>query len=341
MKAFAIDGYDKPLHEVDQPTAAPGVGQVAIRVHAAGVNHADERARAGEFKALFPLTFPAVLGGELSGEVMNVGPDVEGFTIGDRVYAYTGVGKVGAFAEEVVIDASVVAHAPKSVSLVEASALPVGALTAWQSLVDMAHLSAGQSVLVHGGAGGVGSLTIQLAKHLGATVVTTASSKNADFVRSLGADLVIDYRAEDFVDVLAERPVDVVLDTQGGETLKKSLEVLRPGGLAIGISGPPDVPFAEHIGANVVVKNALRLVSAPLRKRARSLGVDYRFLFIDPDGDALCQVAALVDEGVLTPNVDRVLPFEQTPAALAQVVAGGTRGKVLVTTHHDEVTTHA
>lgn len=341
MKAFTIDGYDAPLHEVDLLHTPPGTGQVAIRLIAAGVNHADERARKGEFKALFPLTFPAVLGGELSGEVTGVGHDVEGFAIGDKVYAYTGVGKVGAFAEEVVVDAAAVAHAPSSIPTVEAAALPVGALTAWQALVDMAHLTTGQTILVHGGAGGVGSLTIQLAKHLGATVATTASSKNADFVRSLGADIVIDYRTEEFVDVLADHPVDVVLDTQGGETLKKSLEVLRPGGVAIGISGPPDAPFAEHVGANIVVKNALRLVSTPIRKRARSLGVTYRFLFIDPDGNALREIAALVDDGVLTPNVDRVLPFEQTPQALKQVLAGGTRGKVIVTTDHNEVAPNA
>lgn len=341
MKAFAIDGYDAPLHEVELPAVAPGTGQVAIRLVAAGVNHADERTRKGEFKALFPLKFPAVLGGELSGEVTSIGAGVEGFAVGDQVYAYTGVGEVGVFAQEVVIDADAVAHAPSSVSSVDAAALPVGALTAWQALVDMAHLQAGQTILVHGGAGGVGSLTIQLAKHLGATVATTASSKNVDFVRALGADIVIDYRTEDFVDVLADHPVDIVLDTQGGDTLKKSLEVLRPGGWAIGISGPPDVPFAERVGANVVVKSALRLVSAPIRKRARSRGATYRFLFISPDGDALRQIAALVDDGILTPNIDRILPFDQTPEALERVVAGGTRGKVLVTTDDDEVTTHA
>lgn len=335
MQAFTIDSYGSSLTATSLPAPEPGPGQIAVRTAAAGVNHADERTRTGEFKALFPLTLPATLGGEMSGTVSAVGDGVTQFSVGDEVYAYTGFARTGAFAETVVIDADAAAPKPSGVTMTEAAALPVGALTAWQALVDLAGVEAGQTVLVHGGAGGVGSLTIQLAKHLGATVATTASAKNAEFVRALGADIVIDHRSEDFVERLADQPVDVVVDTQGGDVLDDSLAVLRPGGIAIGLSGPPDVDFADEVGANFVVKNVLRVASAPVRRRARSHGVRYRFLFIHPDGAALRTIARLVDDGVLTANVGTVMPFEQTPAALERVVAGDGRGKVVVTTTPD------
>lgn len=224
------------------PLPAPGPRQVLVRMVAAGVNHADERTRAGEFKAVFPLTLPQAMGGELSGEVVAVGEQVTEVTVGDEVYAYTGVIAMGTFAEVVAVDVDALAPKPASTDLVEAASLPVVALTAWQALVEMGHLQRGQRVLVHGGSGGVGSVAIQLAKHLGATVVTTASAGNADFVRELGADEVIDYRTEDFVARLAGKPVDLVLDTQGGDTTTKSLQVLRPGGTVIGIAGTRPTP---------------------------------------------------------------------------------------------------
>ncbi|WP_211336598.1 alpha/beta fold hydrolase [Luteococcus japonicus] len=188
---------------------------------------------------------------------------------------------------------------------------------------------------MHGGSGGVGSATIQLAKHLGATVATTASSRHADFVRSLGADQVIDYRSQDFVAELAEAPVGLVLDTQGGETTSRSFEVLRPGGLVVGIAGPPDPALADQAGAPLPVKLALGALSARLRAKAKKLGVRYRFLFIEPDGRALATIAGLVDEGVLRPVVDRILPFEQTLDVMQQMLDGGTPGKVLVATDLD------
>ncbi|MFC6360373.1 NADP-dependent oxidoreductase [Luteococcus peritonei] len=303
-----------------------------VRMTAAGVNHADERSRTGEFKLLFKPSLPAVAGGELSGEVTAVGEGVTGFAIGDEVIAYTGVVRMGAFAEYAVIDETALAHAPRTVPLVEAAALPVVGLTAWQALVTLGQVKPGQRVLIHGGSGGVGSITIQLAKHLGAVVVTTVSGRNADLVRELGADEVIDYRTEDFVERLAGNPVDLVLDTQGGQTTTRSLEVLRPGGLVVGIAGTPDPAMADQAGAPLPVKLALTALSARLRRRARRLGVTYRFLFIEPDGEALTTLVGLVDQGVLKPVVDRVLPFSETLDAVQQVLDGGTRGKVLVST---------
>lgn len=335
MKAFVMTRYGAPFQEVESPRPTPGPGQVLVRMAAAGINHADDRARQGEFKALFKPTLPSVAGGELSGTVVELGDGVSSVPVGDEVFAYTGVVRMGAFAEYAVVDAEALALAPRSVSLTEAASLPVVALTAWQALVTLGKVQPGQRVLVHGGSGGVGSVTIQLAKHLGATVVTTASGRNADFVRELGADEVIDYRSQDFVAELADAPVDLVLDTQGGETTSRSFEVLRPGGLVVGIAGTPDPALADQAGAALPVKLALTVLSARLRAKAKKLGVSYRFLFIEPDGQALRTIAGLVDDGVLQPVVDRVLPFGQTLEAMRQMLDGGTRGKVLVTTGRD------
>lgn len=338
MKAFILEKYGTPFRETSMPRPTPTRGQVLVHVAAAGVNPADERSRKGEFKLLFHPRLPGVAGGELSGEIIAVGEGVSDFAVGDSVIAYTGVEAMGAYAEFAAVDETALAHAPESVSLVEAAALPVAALTAWQALVMLGHVQPGQRVLVHGGAGGVGSITIQLAKHLGATVVTTASEVNADFVRKLGADEVIDYRNDDFVDELAGNPVDLVLDTQGGETTTRSLEVLRPGGLVVGIAGTPDPGLAEQAAAPLPVALALRAMSAGLRRRARQLGVGYTFLFVEPDGNTLKRLVELVDAGALMPVVDRVLPLQHTLEAMQQVIAGGRRGKVLVTTRPNAVT---
>ena len=339
MKAFVLEKYGRPLRAVDMPVAEPGPRQVLVRMIASGVNHADERTRTGEFKAVFRLDLPKVMGGELSGEVVAVGSQVTELAVGDQVYGYTGVVAMGTWAEFVVVDADALAPAPRSISMAQAASLPVVALTAWQSLVTIGRLQPGQTVLVHGGAGGVGSAVIQLAKHLGATVATTASS--ADTVRQLGADIIIDYRSEDFVQRLAETPVDIVVDTQGGEITSRSFQVLRPGGIVVGIAGTPDPSLADQAGAGPLVKVALSALSLKVRRQASKLGVRYRFLFIEPDGEALRTIAGLVDDGVIQPVVDRILPFDQTLAALDQLLAGGTRGKVLVTTSEQEVTTHA
>lgn len=338
MLGFALEKYGAALREVSMPIPEAGPRQVLVKMTAAGVNHADERMRAGEFKALFRPSLPAVAGGELSGEVVAVGERVTEVAVGDRVYAYTGAVEMGAFAEFAAVNVDALAPVPSSTDLVAAAALPVVALTAWQALVEIGQLQPGQRVLVHGGSGGVGSLAIQLAKHIGAEVVTTVSARNADFVRELGADQVIDYRSQDFTEVLRGAPVDLVLDTQGGAVTGRSLEVVRRGGTVVGIAGTPDPDLADQVGAGPLVKAALAAVSWRLRRRARALGVTYRFLFIEPDGQALRRIAELVDAGVLRPIVDRVLPLGQTLQALEQVAAGGTRGKVLVTTDPQQVT---
>lgn len=337
MKAFVMDSYGQPLSLVDMDKPAPASHEVLVRMVAAGVNHADERTRAGEFKAIFRLGLPKVMGGEFSGEIVAVGDSVVGFSPGDRVFGYTGVVGMGTWAEFIVVDAKALAHVPASIPLVDAAALPVVTLTAWHALVTLGRVKPGHTVLVHGGAGGVGSAVIQLAKHLGATVATTVSARSCDSVRALGADIVIDYRSEDFVAKLVGTPIDIVIDTQGGDVTSRSLRVLRRGGIVIGIAGTPDPHLADQAGAGRVIKTALTILSARVRWQARRLGVRYRFLFIEPDGTALAAIAKLVDDGIVRPIIDRVLPFDDTDAALDQLLAGPHDGKILVTTSPDAV----
>lgn len=311
MKAVVLGRYGTALRQVDIPEPEVGDHEVLVQVSTVGINHADERLRSGEFKQIFPYNLPMVIGGEFSGTVVATGSQVQEFAPGMEVFAYADLARMGAYAQHVVIDQHYLAQKPRDVTLTEAAALPVNGLTAWNALVEMGQVGPGQFVLIHGGSGGVGSAAIQLAKHLGAKVATTASAANADFVRQLGADVVIDYRTEDFATQLAD--VDLVLDTQGGEVLQKSLTVLRPGGRVIGVTGPPDPAFAAQVSAAPIVKAAIRGLSFRIRRKARQLGVHYQFLFIQPNGDQLRQVARLVDEGVISPFVGQVFPFEHIP----------------------------
>jgi NADPH:quinone reductase-like Zn-dependent oxidoreductase len=249
--------------------------------------------------------------------------------VGDEVYARPRDLRIGTFAEYIAIDRDDLAPKPASLTLHEAAAVPLVSLAAWQALVDRAHVQPGQKVLVHAGSGGLGSTVIQLAKHLGASVATTASGENAELVRSLGADVVVDYKKEEFADVLSG--YDVVLDSLGGENLEKSLTVLKPGGQAIGVTGPPDPGFAKQLGAPKFMGVVMALLSRKIRKQARKLGVNYSFLFMQPNGGQLHELACLYDAGHLRPLIDRTFPFEQTVEALAYVEQGRANGKVVIT----------
>lgn len=328
MKAFVITRYKDKLREAEVPEPVVGDRDVLVRVEAAGVNQLDEKIRAGEFKQILPYGFPLILGNDVAGTVVGVGADVRGFATGDRVYARPGKDRIGTFAERIAVAETDLAPAPSSLSFVEAGSLPLVALTAWQALAERGDVGPGQRVLIHAGAGGVGSIAVQLAKHLGAHVATTASAANADFVRELGADTVIDYRSQDFEQVL--NGYDLVLDSLGGRNLERSLRVLRPGGRAIGISGPPDPDFAREIGLNPLLRLAITGLSARIRRQARKLGVTYEFLFMRADGDQLRRISALVDTGELRPVVGRVFPFERTPQALQELAEGGVRGKAVI-----------
>lgn len=328
MTAFIVDAYTHPMREADVATPTVGDHDVLVRVHAASVNQLDAGIRDGRFRQILPYRLPLILGNDLAGVVVEVGAKVDRFAPGDEVYGRPDKDRIGTFAEFNAVDQRDLAAKPASITMEEAASLPLVALTAWQALVGIGDVQPGQKVLIHAGAGGVGSIAIQLAKHLGAVVATTVSASNADYVRGLGADTVIDYRSQDFEREL--RDVDVVLDSLGGENLEKSIRVVRPGGRIVGIAGPPDPDFARELGAGLPVRVAMRALSSGVRRRARRRNVDYSFLFMRADGAQLEQITELVDAGVIQPQVGRIFPFRETPQALAALERGGIRGKVVV-----------
>jgi NADPH:quinone reductase-like Zn-dependent oxidoreductase len=330
MEAFVLERYGKKraLKMADVPTPQLREDEALVEVHAAGVNLIDSKIRDGEFKLFLPYKFPLVLGHDVAGVVVKVGPRVRQFKVGDEVYARPDDLRIGTFAQYVPVKEASLALKPKNLSMEEAASVPLVALTAWQALVERANLKKGQKVFIQAGSGGVGTVAIQLAKHLGAIVATTTSAANIELVQSLGADVVIDYRTQDFEQIL--RDYDVVLNSQDGKTLDKSLRVLKAGGKLISISGPPDPAFAKVSGAPGFVKLVMRLLSFGIRGRARRRGVDYSFLFMHADGRQLREIARLIEADVLRPVLDRVVPFEQTNEAMAYVEAGRAKGKVVI-----------
>src|SRR2546423_5621504 len=245
MKAFVVERYGKNdgVRFGEMPEPELRHADVLVRVHAAGVNVLDSKIRDGEFKLILPYRLPLILGNDVAGVVVRVGSNVRRFKLGDEVYARPNKDRIGAFAEFISMNEDDVAIKPKALTMEEAASIPLVGLTAWQALIERANLKPGQKVLIHAGSGGVGTFAIQLAKHLGASVATTASATKTDVVNSLGADVVIDYRKQAFETILHD--YDVVLDTVGGETLDKSLQVLKPGGTVISVAGPPDPAFAK------------------------------------------------------------------------------------------------
>lgn len=328
MKAFVVSKYKAGLRMAEVPEPTVGEHDVLIRVEAAGLNQLDEKIRLGEFKQILPYPLPLVLGHDLAGTVLQVGMNVRGFKPGDEVFARPRKERIGTFAERIAVHEADLALKPASLSMAEAGSLPLVALTAWQALVERGKVEPGQKVLIHAGAGGVGSLAVQLAKHLGATVAATASAANAEFVRGLGADVVIDYRNEDFEEILSG--YDLVLDSLGGQNLEKSLRILKPGGVAIGIAGPPDPAFARELDLNPLLRLAIAVLSLNVRRQARRLGVRYEFLFMHASGEQLRRIAGLVDDGVLRAVVGRSSAFAQLPEALRALGNGGLRGKAVV-----------
>jgi NADPH:quinone reductase-like Zn-dependent oxidoreductase len=330
MKAFILDRYGSADHvrAGDVPDPKLREDDVLVQIHAAGVNLLDSKIRNGEFKLFLRYRLPLILGHDVAGVVVRVGSRVRRFKPGDEVYARPADGRIGAFAEFIAIAEEDVAIKPKALSMAEAASIPLVGLTAWQALVERANLRKGQKVLIHAGSGGVGTFAIQLAKHLGATVATTTSTANVDLVRSLGADIVIDYKKEDFAHVI--RDYDVALNSLDRVTLEKSLQVLKPGGQLISISGPPDAAFARSIGASWVLRVIMGFLSYGIRAKAKRRQVHYSFLFMRASGDQLSEITSLIDDGIIRPVVDRVFPFTSTKEAMAYVEAGRAKGKIVV-----------
>ena len=330
MKAFLIDRYGKKetgrIGDAPQPSLRDD--DVLIRVHAASVNALDTKIRTGEFKLILPYRLPLILGNDMTGTVVSVGAAVQDFKTGDEVYARPDDDRIGTFAEFIAVNTASVALKPSNLTMVEAASLPLVALTAWQALVETAQLKPGQKVFIQAGSGGVGTVAIQLAKHLGAFVATSTSAANVGWVKELGADVVIDYRRQDVVTEL--RDYDVVLNSLGKDELNRSLQILKPGGHLISISGPPTPAFAAARGLAWPLKQVLRLLSRGVRRKAKQKGVTYTFLFMRADGRQLSEITSLVESGAIRPVIERVFPLQETRSALAHVESGRAKGKVVV-----------
>ncbi len=306
MKAIRFHSYGGPevLAYEDAPRPTPGSGEVLVRVHAAGVNPVDWKVREGYLKEMLHHTLPLIPGWDVSGVVEAAGPGATRFKAGDEVFSRPDIQRNGTYAEYLVIRETEIAPKPKSIDHIHAAAIPLAGLTAWQSLIGAAGLTAGQRVLIHAAAGGVGGYAVQLAKWRGAHVIGTASEKNLDYLRGLGADEVIDYGRVPFEKAAGK--VDVVFDTIGGETQERSWQVLKPGGILVSILGPPPPEKAE------------------------AHGVRQAFVFVQPDAEALAQLADLVDAGKLRPCVEKVLPLAEARRAQELSQTGHTRGKIVL-----------
>lgn len=330
MKAFTIKKYSKKegLQFVD--VAIPNVSEndILVEIHASGLNLLDSKIKTGEFKLILPYKLPIILGHDVAGVVVKAGKNVKKFKVGDEVYSRVPDFRIGTLAEFVAIDEKDAALKPKNISMEEAASIPLVALTAWQALIEKGNLKKGQKVFIQAGSGGVGTIAIQLAKHLGATVATTASEKSFNLLKKLGAAVLIDYKTQDFESVLKD--YDLVLNSQDAKTLGKSLNVLKNGGKAISISGLPTGDLAVETNAPWYVKIILNLISAGIRKKAKKLNVGYQFLFMRADGEQLSQITKLIESGIIKPVVDKVFPFEKTNEALAYVESGRAKGKVVV-----------
>jgi NADPH:quinone reductase-like Zn-dependent oxidoreductase len=331
MKAFTITKYSKKeklkLTQVAQPTAKEN--EVLVQIHVAGVNVLDSMIKSGEFKLFLPYKTPIINGHDMAGTVVMVGSGVKKFKVGDEVYSRVGDYRIGTFAEYIAVNESDLALKPKNLSMEEAASIPLVGLTSWQALVEIGKIKKGQKVFIQAGSGGVGTFAIQLAKHLGAFVATTTGTTNIDLVKSLGADLIIDYKKEDFETKLKD--YDLVLHSnKDPKILEKSLRVLKSGGQLISLVGPPTPEFAEAIGLPWYLKLVTKLISSSAKKKASKLNTTFKFLFMRAEGNQLQQITQLIETGIIKPVIDKVFPFEQTNDAMDYVESGRTKGKVVI-----------
>src|SRR5437868_9415539 len=317
MKAIRIHNYGAPkaLQYEDAPRPKPQAGEVLVRVHAAGVNPIDWKVREGEMQDFWPYKFPLILGWDLSGVVEDLGPGLAAagrFKIGDEVYSLPDPTGDGAYADYIVVRESELALKPNSLHHIRAAAVPLAALTAWQSLFDTAQLQPGQRVLIHAGSGGVGHFAVQLAKWKGAYVFATASTKNQDLLRKLGVDEPIDYMQQRFEDIA--RKIDIVLDTLGDETQERSWSVLKKGGVLVSLVQPPS------------------------EEKAKELGVRAALIGAQPNGAQLAEIAKIIDSGKLAPVFDRILPLSEARRAHELSQSGHTQGKIALRVNNGDGT---
>ena len=330
MRALILKRYGKSdqlaFTDIPRPTIKPD--EILVQVHAAGLNPIDYMIPKGAFKPILKFKLPATMGSDLAGVVVEVGSRVTRFRTGDSVFASIFDLGTGALAEYAVVPESVAALKPASLDFIQAASIPMVGLTSWQALKERVGLKPGQKVFIPAGSGGIGTFAIQLAKHLGATVATTTSAGNVGLVQGLGADVVIDYKKQEFEDVL--RDYDAVLGTIRGDGIEKSLRTLKPKSSVVSLIGPPDAAFARARGMNFLMRFVFRLISSKIIRQAKKRDIEYSFLFLHPDGRQLAEIGKLLDAGHIHPVIDKVFPFDQTKEALAYLEAGRAKGKVVV-----------
>ena len=330
MKSFYITKYDKtsPLKFGDLPIPDISADQVLVEMHYASLNPIDFKIKHGDIKMILPMKFPLILGNDGSGIVSKIGKNVKHFKVGDEVYLRPDKNSgIGTLAEFIAVGEDELALKPKNLSLEEAASIPLVGLTVWQ-IYERAGLKKGQKVFIQAGSGGVGTFAIQLAKYLGAEVATTASPKSFEMLQHLGADILIDYKTQNFEDILKD--YDLVLNTQDEETLLKSMKILKPGGKIISISVVPDEQFAVDSGVNWLVKFVIKMRSAKVIKEASKRQVDYSFLLMHSSRKQLEEITTIIEEGKIKPVIDKVFPFNETNEAMNYLESGRAKGKVLV-----------
>ncbi|UIF29357.1 NADP-dependent oxidoreductase [Levilactobacillus brevis] len=329
MQAAVITRYGQAMPLMKTvPVPSLQATDVLVKIKAVSLNPIDLKTMAGELKFLLSYRMPLILGSDFAGEVVAVGSQITPFKVGDAVYGRPRKSRIGTFAEYLAVDVADIALKPQSLTFNEAAALPLVGLTSYQALHDILHVKPGQKVLIQAGAGGIGTIAIQLAKYLGAQVATTTSPQNFALVRSLGADRVIDYHTEDFTTVLTD--YDAVFDTLGGQSLAQAFSVVKRGGQVVSISGLPNVRFAKAYGLPLWKQGVLGVASHRLTRLERRSGVAYRFLFMAPSGTELALLTTLIAAGQLRPVIDRTFPFSALNQALTYFKQGHARGKIIV-----------
>jgi len=330
MRAFLLGGYgaisdNVRLGEIPGPVAGPG--EILIGIHAASLNPIDFKLVNGALKRISKYQLPRPFGFDASGIVLAVGAGASQFKPGDAVYARASRDTIGSFAEQIALAGKFVALKPTGISHAEAAALPLVGLTTLQGF-ERAGARAGQRILIHAGSGGVGTFAVQYARHLGLHVTSTTSSKNADFVKSLGADRVIAYDRENYLELGGD--YDIVYDTLGGAFTIDAFKVVKRGGTVISLSGPPDRDFARRESAGWLVRIAVWLMGRKVYAAAERAGAAHCWFLTESNGAQLREIAALVDRGAIKPVIDREFAFEQLPEALTYLEAGRARGKVVL-----------
>lgn len=330
MKAAQIHKYGQHHLEITKvPIPVAGEHSVLVKVAAASVNPIDLKTRDGKLKMLLKYKMPLTLGSDFSGTIVQTGHFVDGFHIGDQIYGRVQKDRIGTFAEYIAVDEDAIALKPRNLSFEQAAAIPLVALTSYQALVDIMHVKPGDKVLIQAGSGGIGTVAIQIAKSFGAFVATTTSEKNIEMVRKLGADQVIDYHRENFEDVLFN--YDFVFDTLGGKALQNAFKIIKPGGKIVTLSGIPNGKFAAEYGLPLWKRFAFSLATLNIKKWERESRAQYVFLFMKPSGSELKVITTLIENGNLTPVIDRIVPFNEIQSALDYSESGRVHGKIVVT----------